>query len=93
MRETREWIEEPRFSALTRLRLFGVRRALACVAAALTCAGIAWNWATPVAATLHLGWAAPIAGIVAGLWIACLLAQVDAPEGGPQAAVRYAESP
>ena len=74
------WIQEPKFSALTRLRLFGVRRALACVAAALACGGIAWNWATPVAAALHVGWAAPVAALVAGLWIASLLAHVDAHE-------------
>jgi hypothetical protein len=80
MRETLRWIEEPRFSAITRLRLFGVRRAFACVAGAIACGGIAWNWATPVAAAIHLGWVAPVAGLIAALWVACLLAQVDAHE-------------
>ncbi len=80
MRGTLGWIEEPRFSVYTRLRLFGVRRAVACVAGALTCAGIAWNWATPVAGALHVGWVAPVAGLLAGLWIAGLLSRVDALE-------------
>jgi hypothetical protein len=86
MEHTREtlnlgWIEEPRFSALTRLRLFGVRRAIACVAAALVCGVMAWNWATPVAAALGLDWVAPVAGLLTASWIALQLAQVDAHEG------------
>jgi len=72
------WIQEPRFSALTRLRLFGVRRAVACVATALASGGIAWGWATPVAGTLHLGWLAPVAGLLVAVWIVCLISQVDA---------------
>ena len=74
------WIEEPRFSVSTRLRLFGVRRAIACVAVAFTCGGIAWSWATPVAGVLHLGWLAPVVGLLAGLWLACMVAQVDTHE-------------
>lgn len=70
---------EPR-SLVRRVRALSVRRAVACLACAIACGGVAWNWATLLAGALHMGWVGPTTGLVAGLWIAGLIAGIDADE-------------
>lgn len=58
----------------------GIRRAIGCLAAALTGGGVAWSWATPLASLLQVSWLAPATGLLAGVAIAIALGTVDADE-------------
>ena len=64
-------------SLVRRIRGLSVRRAVACLTCAAAGAGVAWNWATLLAGALHIGWVGPAAGLVAGLWIAGVIAGLD----------------
>jgi hypothetical protein len=74
------WSNGEPSSLVRRVRALSVRRAVACLACAIACGGVAWNWATLLAGALHMGWVGPAAGLVAGLWIAGLIAGIDADE-------------